>query len=107
MKPSLKYRVIKQCVGKYPVEAMCKFYGVSRSGYYRYIHHKDKPAKDVALASMIAECQNIRGKGHRYIQLWLEKTKGFNTPRKHTFPLLKNMALHHLCQGAETLMIMR
>lgn len=78
MKPNLKYRLIEQFRERYPVQDMCKFYGVSRSGYYRYQQHKDVPAKDASLASMIAECQNSRGKihGHRYIQLWLEKTKG-------------------------------
>lgn len=78
MKPNLKYRLIEQCAGKYSVKSMCEFYGVSRSGYYRHLKHKGNPAKDAPLASLIAECQSVRGKihGYRYIQLWLEKSKG-------------------------------
>ena len=78
MKPSLKYQLVEQCAGKYSIEAMCNFYGVSRSGYYRYKQHKDVPSKDVPLANMIAQCQSERGRihGYRYIQLWLEKVKG-------------------------------
>lgn len=78
MNPRLKFKLIEQLAGKYPIEGMCRFCGVSRSGYYHYKQHKDIPAKDAPLADMIAECQGLRGKihGYRYIQLWLEKRKG-------------------------------
>lgn len=74
---------------------MCRFYGVSRSGYYRYLKHKDIPAKDASLASMIAECQNIRGKihGHRYIQLWLEKVKGVYRNPKTVLRVMRKYGL--------------
>ena len=74
----MKYRLIEQCVGKYAVSEMCVFFGVSRSGYYRYIQHKNEPDKDDWLAEAIAECQQSRGKihGYRYVQLWLERHKG-------------------------------
>lgn len=55
VKPRLKYRLIEQYSGKYPIQNMCKFYAVSHSGYYRYLKHKEIPAKDVSLATMIAE----------------------------------------------------
>lgn len=56
---------------------MCQFFEVSRSGFYRYLAHKDRPDKDTSLALAIAECQQERGKihGHRYVQLWLERKK--------------------------------
>ncbi|MEG0691834.1 MAG: IS3 family transposase [Oscillospiraceae bacterium] len=84
MKPSLKYRLIEQCEGKYSIQKMCNFYGVSRSGYYQYKKHKDIPSKDAVIASIIEECQSARGKihGYRYIQLWLKKTKGvYHNPK--------------------------
>lgn len=95
MKPKLKYRLIEQCAGTYPIEAMCKFYNVSRSGYYRYLNHKDKPAKDASLASLIAECQSVRGKihGYRYIQLWLEKTKGIYRNPKTILRIMRKYGL--------------
>ena len=95
MKPSLKYRLIEQCKGKYPIQVMCQFYGVSRSGYYRYQQHMDIPAKDAPLASMIAECQSVRGKihGYRYIQLWLEKTKGIYRNPKTVLRIMRKYGL--------------
>ncbi len=95
MKPSLKYRLIEQLQGKYPIESMCRFYGVSRSGYYRYLKHKDIPAKDAHIATMIAECQSIRGKihGYRYIQLWLEKVKGIYRNPKTVLGIMRKYGL--------------
>lgn len=95
MKPSLKYRLIEQCENKYSIKEMCQFYGVSRSGYYRYKKHKDIPNKDVSIANMIAECQSIRGKihGHRYIQLWLEKIKGIYRNPKTVLRIMRKYGL--------------
>lgn len=95
MKPSLKYRLIEQLSGKYPIESMCRFYGVSRSGYYRYLKHKDIPAKDAYIATMVAECQSLRGKihGHRYIQLWLEKVKGIYRNPKTVLRIMRKYGL--------------
>lgn len=95
MKPCLKYRLIEQFVGKYPIESMCRFYGVSRSGYYRYLKHKDTPSKDAQIAAMIAECQSKRGKihGYRYIQLWLEKVKGIYRNPKTVLRIMNKYGL--------------
>lgn len=74
---------------------MCRFCGVSRSGYYRYLQHKDIPAKDARLAEMIAECQSLRGKihGYRYIQLWLEKLKGVYRNPKTVLRVMRKYGL--------------
>ncbi|WP_293727440.1 IS3 family transposase [uncultured Phascolarctobacterium sp.] len=95
MKPSLKYRLIEQHADKYPIDAMCKFYGISRSGYYRYKQHKGIPSRDTSLASMIAECQSTRGRihGYRYIQLWLEKVKGIYKNPKTVLRIMRKYGL--------------
>jgi putative transposase len=95
VKPGLKYRLIEQCADKYPIDAMCKFYGVSRSGYYRYRRHKHISPKEASLASMIAECQNTRGKihGYRYIHLWLEKNKGVYLNPKTVLRIMRKYGL--------------
>ena len=56
---------------------MCRFFEVSRSGYYRYLERKDQPDRDLPLADFIRECQSKRGKihGYRYIHLWLAREK--------------------------------
>ena len=71
MKASLKYRIIQEYADRYTVQEMCRFFEVSRSGYYRYLKRKDQPDKDLLLAKLIAECQSERGKihGYRYIHL--------------------------------------
>lgn len=77
MKPSLKYLAIYRHRGKYPIYVMCKFFSVSRSGYYEFVKRMDKPSPDEPLARMIAECQNQTNKtyGCRRVKLWLEKVK--------------------------------
>ena len=61
---------------------MCKFFKVSRSGYYDFVKRKDLPQHDRYLAAMISECQQRCGKtyGYRRVQIWLmrEKATYFN-----------------------------
>ena len=56
---------------------MCRFFNVSRSGYYDYVKRMemDVPSKDLSLAEKIKECQNRCGKtyGYRRVHIWLEK----------------------------------
>jgi transposase InsO family protein len=54
---------------------MCRFFEVSRSGYYDYIKRMDKPAFDQALADKIAQCQiQVRHTyGYRRVHIWLKK----------------------------------
>jgi putative transposase len=77
VKPSVKYLVIYRHQSKYPISVMCKFFSVSRSGYYDYVKTMDKPSQDEPLAQMIAECQDRTNKtyGCRRVKLWLEKIK--------------------------------
>ena len=77
MKPSVKYLVIYRQQGKYSVSVMCKFFGVSRSGYYDYVKRMDRPSQDEPLAQMIVECQERTNKtyGCRRVKIWLETVK--------------------------------
>lgn len=77
MKPSVKYEVIYCRREKYPVIVMCKFLGVSRSGYYDYVRQRVCPANDLQLAEMIAECQGRCDKtyGYRRVHIWLMREK--------------------------------
>ena len=54
---------------------MCRFFGVSRSGYYGYVSRIGIPARDLPLAEKIRECQEKCGKtyGYRRVHIWLEK----------------------------------
>ena len=83
MKPSVKYQVIFKHKDKYSISEMCRFFEVSRSGYYDYLHRKDIPDRDLPLANLIKECQeqNHRTYGYRRVQIWLERQGIYRNPK--------------------------
>ena len=68
---------------KYSISEMCRFFDVSRSGYYDYVKRMDIPAKDLPLAEKIKECQIKNGKtyGYRRVHIWLEKQGIHHDPK--------------------------
>ena len=62
---------------------MCRFFNVSRSGYYDYVKRMNIPAKDLALAEKIKECQENCGKtyGYRRVHIWLERQGVHHNPK--------------------------
>ena len=75
--------VIYRHKDKYSISVMCRFFKVSRSGYYDYVKRKDIPAKDLALAEKIQECQSKCGKtyGYRRVHIWLERNGIYRNPK--------------------------
>lgn len=75
MKASVKYKVIYRHREKYSISEMCRFFEVSRSGYYDYVRRIDVPAKDLPLAEKIRECQSVcrNTYGYRRVHIWLER----------------------------------
>ena len=49
---------------------MCKFLGVSRSGYYDFVNRLGESARDAELAEKIRECQNKTDKTYGYRRVW-------------------------------------
>ena len=72
---TLKYRVIERFREKYPVNAMCEVFEVSRSGYYAWRKRQSRPVKDQWLVDLITECQRESKQtyGFRRVMLWLER----------------------------------
>ena len=68
---------------KYSISEMCRFFEVSRSGYYGYVKRMDIPAKDLPLAEKIKECQSECGKtyGYRRVHTWLERKGIYHNPK--------------------------
>ena len=62
---------------------MCKFFSVSRSGYYGYVSRMDIPSKDLPLAEKIQECQKSCGKtyGYRRVHIWLDRNGIHHNPK--------------------------
>ena len=75
MKPKVKYMVIYRHKKQSSISEMCRFFGVSRSGYYDYVNRMDISARKLPLAEKIRECQERYGKtyGYRRVHIWLER----------------------------------
>ena len=83
MRTSVKFMVIYRHKDEYSISEMCRFFKVSRSGYYDYVKRIDIPAKDLPLAEKIKECQQKNGKtyGYRRVHIWLERQGIHHTPK--------------------------
>ena len=83
MRTSVKYLVIYRHKEKYSISEMCRFFAVSRSGYYAYVTRMDIPTKDLPLAEKIKECQDRCGKtyGYRRVHIWLERQGIYHNPK--------------------------
>ena len=83
MRPKAKYAVIYRHREKYPISVMCRFFGVSRSGYYGYVGRVDKPEKDAALAEEIRQQQrqSLRTYGYRRMQIALAAKGIYRNPK--------------------------
>ena len=57
MRPKAKYAVIHRHRNEYPISVMCRFFGVSRSGYYDFVHRSSMPERDSGLAEIIRQQQ--------------------------------------------------
>ena len=83
MRTSIKYMVIYRHKDKYSISEMCRFFEVSRSGYYDYVKRMEIPAKDLPLVERIRACQNKCGKtyGYRRVHIWLERNGIHKNPK--------------------------
>ena len=83
MRAGVKYHIIYRHKAEYPVAVMCKFFAVSRSGYYAFVHRLGKPEKDAALAGLIAQQRerSLRTYGYRRMWLWLKSQNIFCNPK--------------------------
>lgn len=84
MKASVKFRVIYRFKDRYPIKQMCKFFQVSRSGYYAWIGRMEREDKDKWLAEKIAICQEKSKKtyGYRRVGIWLLREYGLKINHK-------------------------
>ena len=83
MRPNVKYMIIYRHKDKYGISEMCRFFEVSRSGYYDYVKRVEIPAKDLPIAEKIRECQDKCGKtyGYRRVHIWLERNGIHKNPK--------------------------
>ena len=75
MRPKVKFAVIYRHRNEYPVSVMCRFFGVSRSGYYGYVSRLGRPEKAAGLAEEIRRQQDKSFKTYGYRRIWLALEK--------------------------------
>jgi putative transposase len=94
VKACVKYNVIYRHQEKYSISEMCRFFEVSRSGYYAYIGRMGKPAKDLPLAEKIRQCQvdSRNTYGYRRVHIWLQRNGVHCNPKT----VLRVMNKYHL-----------
>ena len=95
MRPQVKYQIIYMNRKRYPVSVMCRFFRVSRSGYYDYVGRLDQPAHDAELAAIIREQQNKCDKTYGYLRMWqwLKKAKKIRRNPKTILRIMKKYEL--------------
>ena len=94
MRTSVKYMVIYRHKDKYSVSEMCRFFKVSRSGYYDYVKRMDRTSSENHLVEKIYECQERSHKtyGYRRVQIWLER-QGIHKDPKTVLRLMQKYNL--------------
>ena len=83
MRTSVKYLVIYRHKEKYSISEMCRFFDVSRSGYYDYVKRMELPDRDLPLAEQIRTCQQEvkQTYGYRRVHIWLERKGIYRNPK--------------------------
>lgn len=95
MRAKAKYEVIYRYREKYPVMVMCRFFSVSRSGYYNFIKRLSRPETDAALAQTIRQQQDkcFYTYGYRRMWQWLERNAGIHHNPKTILRVMKKYGL--------------
>ena len=80
---------------KYSISEMCRFFEVSRSGYYDYEKRIDNPDRDIELVELIRTCQKetYSTYGYRRVQIWLDRKKNI---RRNPKTVLRIMQKYNL-----------
>ena len=88
------YAVIYRHRNEYPVSVMCRFFQVSRSGYYDFVHRMGRPEKDAALAEIIAEKRERSFRTYGYRRIWLVlKKRGIHRNPKTILRIMEKYGL--------------
>lgn len=94
MRPKFKYQVIYRHRTEYSICVMCRFFGVSRSGYYDYVKRLDRADPDTPLAEKLKTQQERchQTYGYRRMYLWLE-SQGIHRNPKTVLRVMKKYGI--------------
>jgi len=91
----VKYAAIYKHRNDFPIMTMCRFFEVSRSGYYDYAKRIDQPDKDQWLSNLISECQSKTNSiyGYRRITVWIARQTGKSVNHKAVLRVMNKYGL--------------
>ena len=94
MRACQKYKVIYHHNDKYPISLMCRYFEVSRSGYYDWIKKMEKQDKDALIGEMICQCHKETDKtyGYRRVTDWIAR-KGLKMNRKKVLRIMNKYGM--------------
>lgn len=94
MRPRGKYHIIYFHRTEYPIAVMCRFFGVSRSGYYDFVRRLGRPEADAELGQLIQDQQKYcrQTYGYRRMWIWLE-SQGIHRNPKTVLRVMKKYGL--------------
>ena len=94
MRPKFKYQVIYRHRTEYSICVMCRFFGVSRSGYYDYVKRLGRADPDTPLAEKLKTQQERchQTYGYRRMYLWLE-SQGIHRNPKTVLRVMKKYGI--------------
>ena len=95
MRPKVKYQVIYMHRERYAISTMCRFFKVSRSGYYDYVKRIHQPDRNADLVNLIREQQEAcnRTYGYRRMWKWLKLRKNVHRDPKTILRIMKKFEL--------------
>ena len=95
MRAKAKYAVIYRHREEYSVLVMCRFFSVSRSGYYSFVKNLNRPEKDAALAEKIRNQQDkcFHTYGYRRMWQWLKNSEAICHNPKTILRVMKKYGL--------------
>ena len=90
-----KQLTIQRFAGKYTVRSMCRFFGISESGYYAFLKRHSKKSRDEQLCKYIAQCQQESKYtyGYRRVCLWLRTRAGVHVNHKAVLRVMQKYGL--------------
>jgi transposase InsO family protein len=92
--------VIYHTRGKYPVTALCAFFGISRAAYYAWVQRMDRRDPDAERMQLIQEAYaaSHRTYGYRRIQIWLARQRGLRVNHKAILRLMRKLGIRSIAR---------
>lgn len=84
----------------YPIQAMCKFFGISRAAYYAWMQRLEQADPDAERKQLIQEAYEKSHKtyGYRRIGMWIRKHTGRVINHKAVLRIMNCLQIHSIAR---------